>query len=340
MGFRFGKSIRLGKIFRLNISKSGIGGSVGLGGLRVGTGPRGQRLSVDLPGGLSYVKQFGGGSSARGSRRAKASRPPPAETQTEARPAPGFFAPSHEKEFVRGLDELGAGRADEALQHFLSAAEEEPGAAVYAASVLSRNPVGRPRAVALLEGVVNKDAELPTPLMQKYVGGVSVPVQVTPRVRVELPLDSLAVALLLVELYQQEGRGEEAIGLLEEVAEARPEPALTLSLCELYAEASAWEGVVECGQGVEPADDVTLETAVYYGRAMQEQGLHEAAVSVFSSALKRKKGRAPELLREAAYRRALSYLKLGRRAQADRELQRIYAEDPTFRDVARLLNLA
>jgi hypothetical protein len=43
------------------------------------------------------------------------------------------------------------------------------------------------------------------------------------------------------------------------------------------------------------------------------------------------------LLREAAYRRALSHLETGRRAQAVREFQKIYAEDPDFPDVARRL---
>lgn len=354
MGFRFGKSIRLGKIFRLNISKSGIGGSVGLGGVRVGTGPRGSRLSVDLPGGLSYVKQLGGGDAgarrgrksaagagASDARRDEASQAVQAEATPPAElPSPGFFAPSDEKEFARGLGELRAGRADAALQHFLAAADAEPGAALYAASLLSRHAEGRARAVGLLERIVEGDAELPTPLMQKYLAGVRVPVQVTPHVRAVVAPDSLAVALLLVELYQQQGRLEDAVGLLEEVEEADPDPALTLSLCELYAEAGAWEGVVERGQGVEAADDLTLETVILYGRAMQEQGLHEAAVSVFGAALRRKKGRSPSLLREAAYRRALSYRKLGRRAQADRELQKLYAEDPTFRDVARLLSVS
>jgi tetratricopeptide (TPR) repeat protein len=253
-------------------------------------------------------------------------------------PSPGFFAPGHEKDFAEGLDELRAGRADSALQHFLSAADAEPGAAIYAASILSRSPEGRARAVALLERLVESDAEVPTPLMQKYIPGVEVPVQITPHVGARVPLDELAVALLLVEFYQEQGRTEDAIGLLEEVAELDPDPALTLSLCELYAEAGAWDGIIDRAQGVEASDDLTLEVAVFYGRAMQEKGLHDAAVSVFTSALRKKKGRNPVLLREAVYRRALSYLKLGRAAQANRELQKLYAEDPNFRDVERLLH--
>jgi hypothetical protein len=60
---------------------------------------------------------------------------------------------------------------------------------------------------------------LPSPLMQKYVPGVTTPVQLTPHVSASVPLDALGVTLLLVEFYQQQGRIEEAVGLLEEVEE-------------------------------------------------------------------------------------------------------------------------
>ncbi|MDX9866236.1 MAG: DUF4236 domain-containing protein [Anaerolineaceae bacterium] len=58
MGLRFRKSINLGKFFRINISKSGIGTSSGVKGFRVSRGPRGTRTTVSIPGtGVSYVKE-------------------------------------------------------------------------------------------------------------------------------------------------------------------------------------------------------------------------------------------------------------------------------------------
>ncbi len=55
MPFYFRKSIRAGP-FRLNLSKSGIGASVGVPGLRVGTGPRGNYLHAG--GGGLYYRAF------------------------------------------------------------------------------------------------------------------------------------------------------------------------------------------------------------------------------------------------------------------------------------------
>lgn len=341
MGFRFFKSIRLGKFIRLNISKGGVGGSIGVGGLRVGVGPRGTRLSADLPGGLSYVKEFGGGG-ARGRRAASGARETPrrelpaAPTPAEI-PEPGFFAPGHEKELAKGLRAHREGRAEEALGHFVSAAEGEPGAAVIAAALLSEREGEAARAVALLEGVVGGEAQFPTELTTKYLAASHVNVRVTPHVSAAVPVGALAAALLLVELYQAQGRVEEAAGLLEELEELAGDPALTLSLCELYAELGVWDGIVERASGVEPADDTGLETRVLYGRAMQAKGLHEAAVKVFTGALRKKKGRNPALLREALYWRAVSYEQLGKKAQAIREFQKLYAEAPDFRDLTRRL---
>lgn len=55
MGLRFRKSVKLGKYFRLNFSKSGMSLSGGVKGARVTIGKNGVRQTVGLPGtGLSY----------------------------------------------------------------------------------------------------------------------------------------------------------------------------------------------------------------------------------------------------------------------------------------------
>jgi tetratricopeptide (TPR) repeat protein len=336
MGFRIQKSINIGNILRINISKSGIGYSTGIAGLRVGTGPRGPYFSADLPGsGLSYRKHFGG-------RRKADQRVSSTKAQAEASPEvpdPGLFAPGHEKELVKGLQAYQAGQFEPALEHFLAAASDEPGAAMMAASFLAQQEDGgRYRAIELLEKIVQSDEEFPTELMQKYMASTEIAINITPNVTVEMPVNGLAATLLLVECYQAARRIREAIALLEEVEELSPDPVLTLSLCELYDSREIWEGIIDHAQSSEPVDDVTLEIAIYYGRAMQEKGLHEAAISVFSKALRKKKDRSPQLLREAAYWRAISYQAQGKSSQAQKEFEILYAEDPNFRDVAQRLD--
>jgi hypothetical protein len=61
VGFRFQRRIRIAPGVRLNLSKSGIGASVGRTGLRVGMDAKRKKyFSVGLPGtGLSYRTFFG-----------------------------------------------------------------------------------------------------------------------------------------------------------------------------------------------------------------------------------------------------------------------------------------
>lgn len=61
MGFRFQRRIRIGRALRLNLSKSGIGASVGRPGVRFGIdAARRKYFSIGIPGsGLSYREFFG-----------------------------------------------------------------------------------------------------------------------------------------------------------------------------------------------------------------------------------------------------------------------------------------
>lgn len=60
MGLNFRKGIKLGAGIRLNLSKKGVGASVGIKGARVGIGPRGTRATTSIPGtGISYTKSLG-----------------------------------------------------------------------------------------------------------------------------------------------------------------------------------------------------------------------------------------------------------------------------------------
>jgi tetratricopeptide (TPR) repeat protein len=172
----------------------------------------------------------------------------------------------------------------------------------------------------------------------RHLSGGGIAVGVTERVKVAVEWGSLAGALTLVECYQAQGRTEEAIGILQQLAEAEPSPALILSLCDLYAETEAWDEIVDAAAGVANEDDITLEIRLLQARALREQGLDEAALGVYKDALRSKK-RDPELLKDARYERGTLLLARGRTAQAMKDLQAVYADDPHHRDVAALVQV-
>jgi len=191
-------------------------------------------------------------------------------------------------------------------------------------------------AMAYLEKVVSSHQPLPDDLMRKYVPGGSLTVPVTENLAVDVPFGSMAAALTLAELYQRNDRADEAIGLMQQLVEAEPDPNLVLSLCDLYAEVGAWDELVDVAAGITDEDNVSLQIRLYQARAFEEQGLKDAGLEAYKDALRSKK-RDSDLLKEARYRRALLYLDTGKANQGHKELQKIYAEDPKYRDVAELL---
>jgi lipoprotein NlpI len=78
----------------------------------------------------------------------------------------------------------------------------------------------------------------------------------------------------------------------------------------------------------------------YRGRALQALDLHEAARKVLTVALRRRKDRPEELLHAIRYARANSYAALGKGSRERSDLERIFAEDSDYADVARRLGVA
>jgi tetratricopeptide (TPR) repeat protein len=93
---------------------------------------------------------------------------------------------------------------------------------------------------------------------------------------------------------------------------------------------------VDAAAGTSNEDDVTLEIRLLQARALREQALDEAALDAYKDALRSKK-RNPELLKEARYERGKLFLARGKSAQAKKDLQTVYADDPSYRDVAALV---
>lgn len=274
MGFRARKSINLGGGVRLTASKSGLGLSAGTRGARYSVHSSGRRTaSVGVPGtGVGYSKSWQAGA-GRGQGRQR-----PVPVQTSAPPKPGMFAPAHEKTFHKAVQTFLKGDADGAAALFREAAAKDAKDKAlsddFFAGLISAETGDDEAAIPLLEKVVQDQRPLPDELMAKYVPGGSLAVGVTENVRVEVPFGSLAAVLTLVECYQANDRHEEAIGLLQQLVELDPDPALVLSLCDLYAETGAWDEIVELAAGIRNKDDAQLAGPAVPGRGAGAPG-HE-----------------------------------------------------------------
>jgi tetratricopeptide (TPR) repeat protein len=334
VGFRLYKSVSLGKGVRLNLSKTGVGISAGIPGLRYSVHSSGRRTkTASLPGtGISYRQDSYAGASRRPPRRL--ALPPPT---VQMYPKAGLLAPRDEKLFVQGVTAYMQGRHEQALEKLIESSARERAGHIGDEFFTGMCLVGLERndeAIPYMEHVVGSDEPIPDGLMRKYGVGGQMAVAITSLAVAEVPMTSAGVALLLAELYQRDDRVQDAIELVESLGALSNDAVCALSLADLYSVQRHWNQVVRVTDDfTSNTDDITTLILVFRARALSELGLQDASVASAKEALRFKK-RAANVLHAARYQRALTYEAMNKRSQSRRDLERIYAEAPDFADVA------
>jgi tetratricopeptide (TPR) repeat protein len=343
MGFRLYRRVNLGGGVHLNISKTGVGISAGVPGARYSVHSSGRTVkTVGVPGtGVyyrkdTYAKKAGSGPRTR-------SRSAPAAPVVAMYPKAGLLAPKEDKAFVRGVTAYMQGKHEEALGHLqevmrLDERQAHVGEEFFAG--LSLIGLGRfAEAVAPFEAVIASHQPIPDALMTKYKVGGQLKVQITPMVEATMPMSTLSAALMLAELYQHTDKPQRAIELLESLGHLTGQPVFALSLSELYSLAERPDDVLRVSEDfTSNTDDLTAQLLVFRAGALADKGLTDAALDTLKEAM-RFRSRETPILHQARYLRALILEKAGRKAQSKKDLERIYAEDPHFHDVAERLGM-
>ncbi|MBI2891705.1 MAG: DUF4236 domain-containing protein [Nitrospirae bacterium] len=361
MGFRFFQSVGIGKHLRVNLGKSllpsltghakGISLNVGKSGLRViGTIPgMGIGYSVTTKGLTRTFKKVGkqlardwadlgkGGVSAAKwlvEKAAQQSQVPAATTLQTPKasvvdPQTSVFQTALElfskKEFGLSLGKL-------------STLQDHPDALFLAGLIQYHSGKYDAAKKSLDRALSGADHGS---LFSKVGAGIAVEIPLTPEIGAEVAPTTAGLKLMLVEVLQASGEFEGALGLLRALQQELPEsPVVKLSLAELLAIGSQHKEVVNVLEGVQNNGPVETACLLYRGRALKALRLNDAAYQTFAPALYRTKDRPPSLLRDIRYEKAVCAEELGKKAEAKKEFERIYAEDPRFKDVKARLDLA
>jgi tetratricopeptide (TPR) repeat protein len=347
---RFRRSISIGGGVRLNFNKRSMGISAGGHGARYSVNTSGQSTrSIGVPGtGLYYRSQTrprSSGSRANSTGRLRDPSPGPTavtpELAEQVVPRAGFLASSVEKRFREGLVAYLRQEWTDAAQAF------EAASAVDLRNLsddffLGATYVRLHRfadAAKAFEKVVASPEGLPDDLMRKYVPAtLTMQLPITDRVVVGIAFNSVGAALILAELYQQLGRGSEAIGLVQRLHKMAPEDqAIRLSLADLLYDDNDFEGLIELTGGVENTDNIALAMLHLKAKALANEKLLAPAAEILSACLRKTAGRDPELLKEIRYNRAEAYELLGEARKAAADWTKLVAEDPLYRDARERL---
>jgi len=258
----------------------------------------------------------------------------------------GFFkrliTPDDEEALVDGCRELVLGDEDKALEHFKNAVHLADGA--YLAGFLALKRKRLIEAATYLATAAEKHSRLGR-YFSKYGISATMSLPITDEVSAHVGPDLRGVLLGLVEVYQRQERWEDAIVCLERLKRCEPDDVVVkLSLAELLLDArpgdkNVCRKIVRLAEGIENETPVHTALLLYKARALRGLGLLDAARETLTGALRRRKGRSEELRQALRYERARVFEALGRKAQARRDLERLYAEAPDYANVADRLGI-
>ena len=114
---------------------------------------------------------------------------------------------------------------------------------------------------------------------------------------------------------------------------ARPLTGICGALCDLYLELGEPDAAIDLLSRCTFAG-----SELWKAQALRDKGLTDAALAVYDDCIREGKKRGVRLEYIARYRKAALLLDNGDVARARRELGRLYADDPTYKDYAGLLD--
>jgi tetratricopeptide (TPR) repeat protein len=333
------KSIKLAPGVRLNVSKRGVGMSVGAGGVRYSVHSSGRRTISARSGvpGVWYQKQTSTHTRARSvaarprssSTTRSRSRSVPVTAPALAPTKPGLFAPKGDKHLYKAIE-------TQDLKAMAQVGDEHPEyrAVAYGLSGMLTLNQDRARAKKLLEDAFAAGDPAAHPFMSKYPIDAHFTVHIAEGVTAEfVGINRSVIGLTLGEIYQSDGDLDRAIGVVQQL---EPTMYAAVSLAELYAMTGKYDEVIKLTEGIQNEDDASALLCAYRGVAFRQEGYHDAAHESLKLAL-RSRSRAEPIRHFALSERAKNYLAQGKKSMARRDLERILAEDSDFEDVRERL---
>jgi tetratricopeptide (TPR) repeat protein len=317
---RFRKSIKVAPGVRVNLSKSGVGMSVGTKGVRVGVGPRGRYTSVSIPGtGIYGIEYHGKGrGNARKSGAAQNAQHyayGEGASRQEAFPVP--------QELNQGTSSLGClGMAAGVVLIFI---QPLLGLAVLLGSVVIYSRSKNVKAHGLYRKA-NKSAK-----KGDYEQAAAALEEV-----LELKPEVALVRLHLGMLHFSREDYAQAIRYLEEYLRLEANETVKFALAQAYRQRGDLDQAVSVLQSLPQEAKQELDYIITLGSLFLDMDKPDLALEVLLTGPTRKRSMDQQIAL-FRYLLGLSYYRLDDRKRALAEFKKVYVYDKDFQDTASLL---
>lgn len=180
----------------------------------------------------------------------------------------------------------------------------------------------------------NRQALFADSLVKKYLVGIHPSVQISRGISTNLPYNMQSLGFMYVEVLQGDEKYDEALAALNDLA---PDALIAISTADIELSKKDFDAAIETTEDVENKDDITAMLLIFRGMAFRGKGLHEAALECFKRALA-KKDRSQEILHRARWERADTYIAMGKKSMAIKDLEKILVDDPSYDGVSEKLD--
>lgn len=299
MAWRFRKSFKVAPGLRVNISKKGIGASIGVKGARFGISPSGRAYtSASIPGTGLYAISYAGGSASRSSGLEAAAL------------GTGCLVTLVLLELVLALAVPTVGFPLLALTGF-----------VYYSHRQSPEQKAR-RVLKRAAPLLNQgDYEGALPILKEACDVA--------------PSDDRH--FLVAGALNNVGRFEEALPHLQELHRKDPtNDDVTLLLANAYYRTGKFDEAVQLAQSIPDSSSWYVKAVSMVGCCFAEQKKYDLAIEALKNAPLQKR-KLDDDLKEIHYNLAEAYLETGNKKKAEQHFKRVFTQDARYRDVAEKL---
>lgn len=347
MSLRFRRSMKLMPGVRLNFSKSTMGLSFGVPGARYTINSKGRRtVSTGIPGtGLYNVETLSSGT--RASRVTGAGTSPSSEENDRFTPQgfadsepraglrPRLFSRKSERKFYEFLMDIYRYDARDTAQEVVDKANALK--ATYPALQIPLDLIiflhtlmddsSDNRVDAWGQTIWdNRISYFGNAIVLRYFQGITPQVTISPGIQTQEIYNEQTFLFMWVELLQAREKHAEALAVIESM---QSNQYTAISMADVEITMKDYDAAIETTEDIENEDDATAMLLILRGIAFREKELYDAALECFKRALA-KKDRSEVMKHRALFERSENYLRMGKKAMAIKDLEKILVDDSDY----------